>query len=105
MNEGPIVKINGQPIHDVNSSSPAGLFHFFNDLHQNGLFHALFGETVHDFGVHVMEGIVNGSDILIFVACLELLFVMFGAKWAPRWLYWTGAVYVVIKIIGKLVLV
>lgn len=85
-------------------NGPNGLFYFFNDLRKNGLFHAMFNETPIQMGRHIVENIMNASDIAIVIACVELLFIMFGSKRATKWLYWTTAVYIIVKIIGKLVL-
>lgn len=77
---------------------------FVSDIKNEGIWFALtgkgFGEWLKDLFINMGKGIVIYSDVLILVGTVLMLFIMFGSKKALKMLYWTLAIYVVIKGLG-----
>lgn len=81
-----------------------GWLEILGDIRENGIWEGLTGQ---DFGPWLLDlskdlamTVVNFSDYMILPIMGLLLFAMFGSNKAGKWIYWSIATYIIIKICG-----
>jgi hypothetical protein len=113
-----IVKINGQEIPQATAPPDTPFLHlpgfiqgpvdsfkdmtdFFHDLHVNGPWHAITGETFVQWADEKFHLLISNSTYLgIEISMILLLLGVFGFKRAGKWLWWTIAIYVILQVLG-----
>jgi len=77
---------------------------FVKDTHENGIFHAIFGEFPAEYfkekGLELLHFIVDYSDILVIVSMAFGVGALCGSKRAKNYLYWSCISFVILKLLG-----
>lgn len=81
-----------------------GAFDTVTDMRENGVWHGMTGQTfwewLQDAAVSTFHGLLEFADVALLVAVVLVFLSMFGSKRAGKWLYWTVAGYVILKLLG-----
>lgn len=81
-----------------------GTLDTIKDMRENGVWHGMTGQTfwdwLQDAAISALHGLIGAADVAILVAVVLVFIQMFGSKRAGKYLYWTVAAYVILKLLG-----